>query len=632
MISKVKLGLIFISSIITSLTLQKLGLLESIELQWYDLANSSSPQYRAPITIVTFDEEDIKKYNWPLNDELLSQAINTIKKQDPIAIGMDIYRNTPVPPGTNQLNQTFTNTPNLIGIEKVIGSGVDGKIPPPLLLKKKQQVAAVDIPVDADEKIRRGLLFPYAQDEPNLPSLSLALAFKYLEKQNISPQANKDGWMILGKQTFLPFKSSDGGYAVANDGSYQIIIDYRTQFNQISLTRVIENKDLPPNTFQDRLVMIGAFAPSLNDIHSTPKGRISGVEIQAQMTAQIIDLALGKRNQLTFIPEPLEILFLITITAASQVVICLYMNRFFQTLGLLVISISPILLVALVSYLAFIWSIWLPIVSVIISLILVNFLTALSWQFSSLKQAAKTHKSLQEKYARELQVIKSQIADREGITLMGQIVNSIALEIENPLAFITNLSTIYQQKIQDNAVDIDELYQGLSSIEKYADNILTTIQEILKLGQINNFKPEEFNLHHLIQECLNVVDTSEIEMEVNLDRRTETIVGDREMLATILNNLIRNAIEALSEISSPTIVIASRWESENIKIEIIDNGSTIPSQDVKKIFNIFYTTKPNNKGLGLWIASEYAKVMKGKIEVESQFNTYTKFTILLAPN
>ncbi|MBD0300746.1 MAG: CHASE2 domain-containing protein, partial [Tolypothrix sp. T3-bin4] len=74
------------------------------------------------LVIVTIDESDIQKVGqWPISDAVLAKVIKNLKAQKPRAIGLDLYRDLPVEPGHQALVNVFKSTPNLIGVEKVVG-------------------------------------------------------------------------------------------------------------------------------------------------------------------------------------------------------------------------------------------------------------------------------------------------------------------------------------------------------------------------------------------------------------------------------------------------------------------------------------------------------------------------------
>ncbi|MFB2877837.1 CHASE2 domain-containing protein [Floridanema aerugineum] len=254
------------------------------------------------IVVITIDESDINKAGqWPISDAVLAKLITKVKAQKPEAIGLDIYRDLPVPPGHLTLVKLFQSTPNLIGVEKVVGNAV----PASPTLSKLKQVGMADLVLDADGKVRRALLSVRSGGEVHL-SLGTKLALMYLEKKGVKLQLidkNKK-YLQLGEAVVVPFTGNEGPYAGANAGGYQIILNYRgstDSFNTVSMTEVLNNQ-ISPDKFRDRLVLIGNIGTSFNDLFFTPYSsslftspqRMPGVLVHANITSQIISAAWGE--------------------------------------------------------------------------------------------------------------------------------------------------------------------------------------------------------------------------------------------------------------------------------------------------------------------------------------------------
>jgi len=307
--------------------LRMLGVLQYWELmlldQYYRWRPAETRDDR--IIIIGIDEPDLKKLKqWPINDEILAELLEKIKAQNPRVIGLDLYRDFPVEPGYEKLVKILENTPNLIGIENV-GLEID----PPPVLAEKGQVGVNDLVVDPDGKLRRGLLSRKKNDQL-VASFNMILAGIYLQKEGIAPQPDETNPKIFrwGKAIFKPFESTDGSYVNADDGGYQVLLNYRGpggSFTTISMTEVLEEK-IPPDLFSDRIVLIGATATSLNDFFYTPYSgnsittpeRTAGVEIQANIISQTLSAAIDGRTLLKTWPEPVEWLWILVWSGVSS--------------------------------------------------------------------------------------------------------------------------------------------------------------------------------------------------------------------------------------------------------------------------------------------------------------------------
>jgi adenylate cyclase len=181
------------------------------------------------IVIVAINERDIiKAGQWPISDAVLAQLLEKLKKQQPRAIGLDLFRDLSVPPGHEQLVKLFESTPNLIGIEKVVGDAYGDSVAPPPSLSKLGQVGAANVVFDEDGKVRRALLSITFKNGETRESLAAMLALKYLESEGITIQEiEKDFKYGLGKAVFTRMKPNDGGYVGVDTGGYQILLNFR---------------------------------------------------------------------------------------------------------------------------------------------------------------------------------------------------------------------------------------------------------------------------------------------------------------------------------------------------------------------------------------------------------------------
>ncbi len=260
------------------------------------------------IVIVGIGESDLRTLRrWPLGDATLAKLLEKIQQQQPQVIGLDLYRDFPVEPGTADLAKVFETAPNLIGIENR-GGHQNVPIAPPPILKKRGLVASNDIVQDGDGKIRRGMIYRGDENNNAQETLGLRLALIYLEAMNIQPKPatmNSD-YLQLGQAVFPMFKANDGSYVRADDGEYQIMLNYRGStgsFRTISVMDVLNDK-VPAGLMRDRIVMIGPTAPSLKDFFYTPYSgdsittpeTMAGVEVQANLTSQILSSVLDGRS------------------------------------------------------------------------------------------------------------------------------------------------------------------------------------------------------------------------------------------------------------------------------------------------------------------------------------------------
>ncbi|MGV7224004.1 MAG: CHASE2 domain-containing protein, partial [Nitrospinales bacterium] len=139
--------------------LRSAGYLEHLELLTYDWFIRLQPvnsESSSPVVIIEVTEDDIQKLGrWPLTDATLAQALDILNRYQPRTIGVDIFRDIHVPPGSMRLDSILIENQSIIAVMK---SGDNG-VPPPQVISDTDQIAFNDILVDPGGIVRRGLLY-----------------------------------------------------------------------------------------------------------------------------------------------------------------------------------------------------------------------------------------------------------------------------------------------------------------------------------------------------------------------------------------------------------------------------------------------------------------------------------------
>ncbi|HSF01683.1 MAG TPA: adenylate/guanylate cyclase domain-containing protein [Solirubrobacterales bacterium] len=292
-----------------------LGLLESMELAMYDgfmRLRPPGPSRDPRVVVVTVSERDIQTYGWPLADGILARAIEAIARHDPRAIGLDIYRDVPVPPGSEALDALLARDARVIAVTKFAEGGSTG-VQPPRVLKGTERVGFNDILVDSGGVVRRALLF-LDDGTTALHAFALRLALLFLQSRDVVPQADPSdpGLLRLGRVTIRPLESNDGGYVRADARGYQFLLDFkgaREAFASVDLGSLL-TAGVDPAVFRDRIVLIGVTAESIKDEFFTPFSRglqagqfFAGVTIHAHIASQLLRMALDGEPPMAVWPE-----------------------------------------------------------------------------------------------------------------------------------------------------------------------------------------------------------------------------------------------------------------------------------------------------------------------------------------
>ena len=216
------------------------------------------------------------------------------------------------------------------------------------------------------------------------------------------------------------------------------------------------------------------------------------------------------------------------------------------------------------------------------------------------------------------QILKIEIISNDD----NNIVFNLAHEVKNPLAVCKG----YLSMIDTN--DKDKLERYLPIIKNEIDRSLNIMDDFLKLKKISLNK-DLMDLSILINDVRETTNILLKNNNVNInmpDIDKELIIdGDYDKLKQVFINLIKNAYEA----DAKNITIDIKKNSNYLKIKIIDDGCGISKMDLKKIGNVFYTTKVAGTGIGVSLSKEIVKLHDGELSYDSVINKGTTATMIL---
>ncbi|MEH2096206.1 ATP-binding protein [Nostoc sp.] len=296
------------------------------------------------------------------------------------------------------------------------------------------------------------------------------------------------------------------------------------------------------------------------------------------------------------------------------------------------------------------------------------------------KQAEQILRYSEAQLRQEAKQLASQLVQSEKMSSLGQLVAGVAHEINNPINFIygnisyanqyiedlLKLLKLYQQNYPNPGTEIQEEIEAIDLNFLIADlpNLLTSmtvgverITEIVlslrNFSRLDETEMKAVNIHEGIDNTLMILEHRFKAKSNSLTIQVIKEYGDLPLvecyagqLNQVFMNLLANAIDALEEavengewraekaaLSPPQIYIYTQLTSENqVVIRIVDNGTGIPENVQKQLFETFFTTKPAGKGTGLGLSISYQIITqkhRGKLQCISTLGQGTEFVVVI---
>ena len=177
----------------------------------------------------------------------------------------------------------------------------------------------------------------------------------------------------------------------------------------------------------------------------------------------------------------------------------------------------------------------------------------------------------------------------------------------------------------------EDLKEGLSTIENRSRGLIKFIDAYREYTSLPKPKMTTVRLKDLIDHVAKLMRTdlkkTSIAFHSECNSEYLTIQADVEMIEQVLINLMKNAVEALSETEHPKLELIGTYDENTVKIEVIDNGPGIIKEALEHIFVPFYTTKRSGSGIGLSLSRQIMQMHNGSITVDSEPDVKTVFTL-----
>jgi signal transduction histidine kinase len=234
---------------------------------------------------------------------------------------------------------------------------------------------------------------------------------------------------------------------------------------------------------------------------------------------------------------------------------------------------------------------------------------------------------------------------RDRLASLGEMAATIAHEVKNPLAGIEVLAGLLRRRVAD-VPDAQALLDDIINEAKTANAI---VLEVLAFVRPIRLQVEQTSMAQVLHDAVTLaerkVDRGEIAVTMNIQPQLPLIQADPQQLGQLFSNLLINSLEAMGgrgvigltasvgqEYEEPTAGSHDRPPKATLVVEVADDGPGVPPETVDRVFNPFFTTKPQGSGLGLSIVRKIVDAHNGHIDLETAPGHGTRFRVTLPVN
>jgi len=231
----------------------------------------------------------------------------------------------------------------------------------------------------------------------------------------------------------------------------------------------------------------------------------------------------------------------------------------------------------------------------------------------------------------ELVAMQARVSQSERLASLGMLAAGVAHEINNPLGGILALTSLTLEDLPK----ADPNRENLEEVVYQSQRCRDIVKGLLEFSRQSRMGADLADLNRIIEDTLALISRQSAFFNVTIvkeyDPQLPAVMADSSELQQVFMNVLLNAAQAIDGHGTVKIVTRRATGAEAVEVLISDTGRGIPPEDIGRIFDPFFSTKPNGQGTGLGLSITYGIVAshKGTIQVASELGKGTTFTIRL---
>ncbi|MCX7991353.1 MAG: cache domain-containing protein [Proteobacteria bacterium] len=225
--------------------------------------------------------------------------------------------------------------------------------------------------------------------------------------------------------------------------------------------------------------------------------------------------------------------------------------------------------------------------------------------------------------------LEKTLNEQSKLASLGVLASSVAHEVNNPLGVILGYLTFLESKLNKE----DKISEYILEMKKECQRCKKIVENFLNFAKIPKPDFQKVSINELLEEIISFVsnhpEIRDIEIEKSFDDSLTPILIDPDQIRQVALNLILNSVSAIKEKGGKITIKTEKGIEGFVNIIFEDNGEGIPEENLKKIFEPFFSTKDKGTGLGLAIVRQIIKQHLGNISIESKVGEGTRIYITL---
>jgi signal transduction histidine kinase len=230
---------------------------------------------------------------------------------------------------------------------------------------------------------------------------------------------------------------------------------------------------------------------------------------------------------------------------------------------------------------------------------------------------------------------QAELAHVARVSTMGELASSVAHELNQPLGAILSNAEAAELFLAQSPPALDEVREILADIRKDDERAGEVIRRMRTLLRKHELQMAPLELNSLVEDVFRLINADaslrKVALSAELSSRLPQIQGDQVHLQQVLLNLIINALEAMAgqPPEKRRLIVRTGLRGTEVEVSITDSGCGIDLTKLPRLFEAFFTTKPNGMGMGLSIARRIVEAHHGRIRAENNASGGATFIVTL---